>query len=290
MQDENKTIAGKRYQYSIWQRLAVIPAVLISIAAALILLRAEVAWIVLLVLPLFVVAIILPSMMVSYSVTLHPEEIQVGYFRKQQVLRWDAVGGFNSIGVSSATYTLHDHNQRVKVLIDSEVADFPIVNEYIREHLPQLWNDYHEKIFSIDKNLMAISFTMFAIALAGVLWGFLDDTFTGLLLSVFFIFIFFQFILPLLRAYRSIAILGGALHLQPVLGSTKTVSVEEIESISLQRERFRSRLHRGVEYSVMLTLDSGRKLRIPYMQDGSAVLVNTLRNWWLAQSLPGARR
>ncbi|MCW5878690.1 MAG: hypothetical protein KIS80_07480 [Anaerolineales bacterium] len=287
---EKSATLGKRYQYSLWRRLAVIPAVFVSIVAALILFQAEVPWIVFLVLPLFVAAIILPSMMVSYSITLYPEEIQVGYFRKQQVLRWDAVGGSNSIALSSATYTLHDHTQRVKVLIDSEVADFPMVNEYIREYLPQLWNDYHEKTFSIDKNLMAISFTMFAIALACVLWGFLEDTFTGLLLSVLLIFIFLQFILPLLRAYQSIVILGGTLQLQPVLGSTKTVSVEDIKFISLQRERFRSRLHRGVEYSVILTLNSGRKFRIPYMQDGSAVLVNRLRNWWLAQSLPGAHR
>lgn len=287
---ENSATLGKRYRYSLWRRLGIVPVALVLFGGIFIAFPTEPAW-VLLFMAFLLAGVVLYALIMSYSLTLHADKIRVENFVRETEIPWTRIESYSQSGWGAIGYKLHAHNQGATVVVDAEIVDFPIVNEYIRQQTPQLWNDYRQQTISFNK-LMAVGFAfMLVVLLAAALWFLVEEAVVGLLIAAFMLAVSAAVFLPLLRTVRSLSISGLSLQLQPMFGEPRTLAAEEIESIVLQAEplRFGSRRQR-TEYAVWLTLKNSQKIKLVYLDVGPAVLVNTLRNWWLAQSLPGARR
>lgn len=290
MQVEKQALIGKRYQYSIWRRLAIYPAVLVLLVVTVFSFDFDPTWM-LLVAALLLAGLIIYAVIFSYAITLHPEKIRVENYIKGQELAWSAVGSYRSSGMGNVGYSLYDRNHSTRIVIDPEVVDFPVVNEYLRQQLPQLWNDYQDKTFSFDRLLAVAYLCVLLVLLAAGVWFVLEEPLAGVFFGVILLLISVTIFLPVLRGCRRLTITGRNLHIQPIWGEVRMVAAEEVESIHLQAEPFRfgSRRQR-TEYAVWLTLKNSQKIKLAHLEQGAAVLANTLRNWWLAHGLTASRR
>ena len=208
-----------------------------------------------------------------YKLIVSDEAISSINLFRTQTLEWNEI---SEIQFKSGGILLKNSDDSIKVLVKSQIDDFPEVVKLIQYKRSHLWKshlitEFHQRVLeNVLVFVMGLAFILFTLQTFFVDGFSKNDIFPVLGMMAFFAFLVWFGVSKIHKVF-----IDGDTLIVKYLFWNRKYHVSKIASINLQQKMEKNL----VRYPVYIYLKNGKKIVLESTKEGNPILLNALEQW-----------